>query len=89
MKLCHFNLLQSNTITGNYITNSNRFLPGLKKNIHWNPVNKVTNGPKKIDLINGVAILTRFFLQENVWRFLPGAKKSGGNNELTVLPRWP
>ena len=30
-----------------------------------------------------------FFLQENVWSFSRAAKKSGRNNEVTVLPRWP
>ena len=58
--------------------------------VQLNPVNTVTNGPKKIGRINGVAVLTRVFLQENVWRFLPGGQnKSGPNNEVTVLPRWP
>ena len=50
--------------------------------IQWNPVNTVTNGPKKFGRIN-----EGFFLQENIWRFLPGGKKSGCNNEVTVLPR--
>ena len=43
--------------------------------IEWNPVNTVTNGPKKFGRINGVAVLTRsYVLKENVWRFLPGRK---------------
>ena len=29
------------------------------------------------------------FLQENVWLFCRAAKKSGCNNEVTLLPRWP
>ena len=33
--------------------------------VQWNPVNAVTNGPKKL------AVLKRVFLHENVWRFLP------------------
>ena len=37
--------------------------------LQWNPVNTVTNGPKKIGRISEV------FLQENVWRFLPGGQK--------------
>ena len=57
--------------------------------IQWNPVNTVTNGPTKFGRINGVATLTRVFLQENVWRLLPGGQKSGRNDEVTVLPRWP
>jgi len=28
------------------------------------------------------------FLQENIWPFCR-AKKSGRNNEVIVLPRWP
>lgn len=36
-----------------------------------------------------LAVLTRVFLQENAWRFLPGGQKSGCNNDVTVLPRWP
>ena len=35
----------------------------------------LTNGPKKFDSINGVAKLTRFFLQENVRQYLPGGQK--------------
>ena len=34
-----------------------------------------TNGPEKIGRINVVDVLTRVFLQENVWRFLPGGQK--------------
>ena len=41
----------------------------LGKEIQWNPVNTVTNGPKKL------VVLTRVFLQENVWRFLLGSQK--------------
>ena len=37
-----------------------------------------------------LAVLTRgFFLQENVWRFLLGGQKSGSNNEVNLLLRWP
>ena len=43
--------------------------------LQWNPVNTVTNGPKKFDCNNEVTLLTRVSLQENVWSFLP--KKSG------------
>ena len=35
----------------------------------------VTNGPKIFGHINIVAVLTRVFLQENVWWFLPGSQK--------------
>ena len=45
--------------------------------VQWNPVNMVTNGPRKIGGIDRVAVLTRVFLQENVWQFLPGGQKKG------------
>ena len=35
-----------------------------------------------------MAVLTRVFLQENIWPFCR-AKKSGRNNEVIVLPRRP
>ena len=35
-----------------------------------------------------LAVLTGF-LQENLWPFGQAAKKSGRNNEVIVLPRWP
>ena len=31
----------------------------------------------------------RFFLQEDVWRFLQGHRKSCRNNKLAILTRWP
>ena len=43
--------------------------------LQWNSVNTASIGPKKkIGRINGVAVLTTAFLQENVWRFLPGSQ---------------
>ena len=42
--------------------------------LQWNTVNTASIGPKKIGRINGVAVLTTVFLQENVWRFLPGSQ---------------
>ena len=33
--------------------------------------------PLKIGGINRLAVLTRVFLQENVWQFLPGGEKKG------------
>ena len=58
--------------------------------IQWNPVNTVTNGPKKIGHINGVAVLTRvFFTGKCMAVFARRPKNSGRNNEVTVLPRWP
>ena len=53
--------------------------------VQWNPVYKVTNRPKKF------CILTRIFYQRKVLygSFCQAAKKSGRNNEVTVLPRRP
>ena len=47
------------------------------KQIQWNPVNMVPNGPKKFGRFNRVAIqyINEGFLQENVRRFLPGSQK--------------
>ena len=56
--------------------------------LQWNPVNTVTNGPKKIGRNNEVTVLTRVSFQEIYGRFCRAAKKSGRNNEVTVLPRW-
>ena len=48
--------------------------------IQWTPVNTVKNGPEKSGSINGVAVsMTVFFLQENVWRFLPRGQKKFGS----------
>ena len=59
------------------------------QSIQWNPVNTVTNGPKKFGHINaGVAVLTRVFYQKMYGCFCQVAKKSGCNNEVAVLPRW-
>ena len=33
--------------------------------------------------------INKGFFQENVWLFCWAAKNSGGNNEVTLLPRWP
>ena len=46
--------------------------------IQWNPVNTVTNGPKKIGHINGVAVLTRvffFFFKKMYGGFCQAVKK--------------
>jgi len=52
----------------------------------WNLVNTVTNGPKKFGRINGVAVLTKgFFYKKMYGCFCQAAKKSGRNNEVTVL----
>ena len=52
----------------------------LKPMYKWNPVITGTDRPKKFGRIN------KTFLQENVWLFCRAAKKSGLNNEETVLP---
>ena len=65
-----------------FFKKENKFIN--RKNIKWNPVNTVTNGPKTFGRINGVAVFTRvFFLQENVWRFL-----SGGQKKVAVITRF-
>ena len=51
--------------------------------IQWNPVNTVTNGPKKIGHINGVAVLTRVFFTRKCMEFLPGGQK-----KVAVITRW-
>ena len=45
--------------------------------VQWNPINIGHHWAKKIGPINGVAILTRVFLHENVWQFLSGGRKAG------------
>ena len=41
----------------------------------WNPINTVTNGPKKFGVSTGGHIKEGFFLQENAWQFLQGGQK--------------
>ena len=47
-----------------------------------------TNGPKNLAVLKGDRI-NRVYLQEHVWPFCKADKKSGHNNEVTVLQRWP
>ena len=47
--------------------------------IQWNPVNTVTDGPKKLAVLTDDRINEVFFLQENVWPFCQAAKKRGRN----------
>ena len=48
--------------------------------LQWNPVNKVTNGPKKFGRIN-----EGFFFIRKCMAVLPGGQKiNGRNNEVTV-----
>ena len=53
--------------------------------LQWNPIDAVTNGPKKFGLINEVFFFTRKCMAD----FARQPKKSGRNKEVTVLPRWP
>ena len=53
--------------------------------VQWNPANTVTNGPKTFGRINEGFI----FYKKMYSSFCQAAKKSGRNNEVTVLPRWP
>ena len=44
--------------------------------LQWNPINMVTNGPKKFGGNNEVTVLMMVSLQENVsWSFLLGGQK--------------
>ena len=58
-----------------------------RQHLQWNPVNTVINGPKNFYHINGVAVLMRVFYKKMYGGFCQAAKKSGCNNEVTVLPR--
>ena len=53
--------------------------------VQWNPVNMVTNGPRKIGGINRVAILTRVFFYKKMYgSFWQVANKRGRNNDAAV-----
>ena len=52
------------------------------------PIDTVSNGPKNLAVLM-VTVLTRVFLQENMWPFCWVVKKSGRNNKVTVSPRLP
>ena len=52
--------------------------------LQWNPVNTVTNGTKKFGHIN-----EGFFTRKCMAVFARWPKKSGSNNKVTILPRWP
>ena len=44
----------------------------------------------KIGCINRLAILMRVFFNKKMYgSFCQAAKKSGHNNKVTLLPRWP
>ena len=52
--------------------------------LQLNFVNTVTNGPKTLGRIND-----GFFTRKCMTVFYQVAKKSGRNNKVTVLSRWP
>ena len=56
--------------------------------IQWNPVNTITNVPKNLAVLKGDHI-NKGYLQKHVWPSHKADKKSGHNNEVTVLLRWP
>jgi len=43
---------------------------------------------KNLAILTGDRI-NKGFLQKNVWPFCQAAKKSGRNNKVTILLRWP
>ena len=52
------------------------------KVVQRNPVNMPLLGPKKL------ALLTRVFLQENIWRFLPGSQKKVAVRRVSTVVFW-
>ena len=78
------------TLPGSHFLALPRFFPsplplGLTLGLKWKPVNTVTNGPNK-----NLAVLTRGFLDKKMYTsFCQAAKKSGRNNMVTILQRWP
>ena len=89
--LCWISVLshvEKNTVNPRAVT----LLLAKCEQVQWNPVGTVTNGPKTIGRINEgffCFFCCFFFLQENVWRFLPSSQKSGRKNEVTVLSSRP
>ena len=53
----------------------------LTTEVQWNPVNTVTNGPKKIVRINEFF----FFFYEKMY----GSFSRAAQKKVTVLPKWP
>ena len=47
----------------------------LTTEVQWNPVNTVTNGPKKLSVLTSVFLF--FFLRENVRVVFPSGPKKG------------
>ena len=58
----------------------------ILKFIQWNPVNTITNGPKKLGRFNEVTVLTMVFL---FWRRKFVAVFARRPKKVAVLPRWP
>ena len=52
--------------------------------LKWNPVNTVTNGPKKLAVFMGDRIYKGLLQERNLWLFCQAAKNSSRNNKVTV-----
>ena len=74
-RYCANNTQQLHQTTTKY-TELQQTTPNYNK-LQWNPVNTVTNGPKKFGRNNEVTVLKRVSLQENAWPVLPGGQKKG------------
>ena len=57
--------------------------------IRWTLSIRPPKDQKHLAVLTGDHINEGFFASYYVWQFCPAAKKSGRNNEVTVLPRWP
>ena len=71
---------ESQTVLHKKITAKTLLSEKKRRNIQWNTVYTVPNGPKKFGLC--------FFFTRKCMAVLPGSQ-SGRNNELTELPRLP
>ena len=54
----------------------------LTTEVQWNPVNTVTNGPKKLSVLTSVFL---FFFYEKMY----GSFSRAAQKKVTVLPKWP
>ena len=57
--------------------------------IQWTLSIRPPMDQRHLAVITGDRINEGFFASYYVWPFCRAAKKSGRNNEVTVLPRWP
>ena len=53
--------------------------------LEWNPINTVTNGPKKVWLYLQVTILTLGFFTRKCMAVFPGDRKKGGRNNKVAV----